>query len=198
MGKETALKTINEPSLMAPMALGEIFFQSGMFADVKSQAQAVVKIIAGKEMGLAPMQAMMGLYMTQKGQIGVMAKIAGAIVKRSGKYDYTITKHDDKECSITFYSIDGERKELGVSTFTFKDAAVAGLANKDVWKNYPRNMLYARALGNGITWYCPDVLCGCYIAEELKEIPEEEPETPMAALEFDQEGNEITTEAVNG
>ena len=34
-----------------PMALSEVFLKSGMFPDVKSQAQGVVKILAGKELG---------------------------------------------------------------------------------------------------------------------------------------------------
>jgi hypothetical protein len=38
------------------------------------------------------------------------------------------------------------------------DAKAAGLAGKDVWKQYPRNMLFARALTNGMRWFTPDLL----------------------------------------
>ena len=43
---ENELQVIDE--LRQPMAIGEVFAKSGMFPDVKSQAQAVVKILAGK------------------------------------------------------------------------------------------------------------------------------------------------------
>ena len=159
-------------SLKEPMALGEIFMRSGMFKDVKSQAQAVVKIIAGKEIGLAPMESMQNIYMTPDGKIGVMAKIVGALIKKSKKYDYTLDKLDDTECIISFFVIDGDKRiELGKSNFTTKDAAKAGLINKDNYKNYPRNMNFARALMNGARWYAPDVYCG-YAVEELEKTDE--------------------------
>ena len=168
--KEKDLMVIE--SLKEPMALGEVFMKSGMFKDVKSQAQAVVKIIAGKEIGLAPMESMQNIYMTPDGKIGVMAKIVGALIKKSKKYDYTLEKLDDTECIIVFFIIENEKRiELGKSSFSFKDAAKAGLVNKDNYKNYPRNMNFARALMNGARWYTPDVYCG-YAVEELEKTSE--------------------------
>ena len=173
--KEKAIQTVTviPEILKEPMALGDVFMKSGMFKDVKSQAQAVVKIIAGREIGLAPMESMQNIYMTPDGKIGVMAKIVGALIKKSTKYDYAIEKLDDTECVIVFYIIDkeGKRIELGKSPFTFKDAAKAGLANKDNYKNYPRNMFFARALSNGTRWFCPDVFCG-YTVEEVENVKE--------------------------
>lgn len=157
-------------SLNEPMALGDVFMKSGLFKDVKTKAQAVVKILAGRELGLAPIESMINIYMTPNGQIGLQAKIIGSLIKKSGKYDYTVDKLDNEGCTITFYILDytgeGKRIELGKSTFTKRDAALAGIINKDNWKNYPRNMMFARALSNGAKWYTPDAFCG-YTAEEL-------------------------------
>ncbi len=49
------------------------------------------------------------------------------------------------------------------------DAKKAGLSGKDVWKKYPRNMLFYRALTSGVRLYCPDVTGGVvvYTAEEI-------------------------------
>ena len=127
-GKEIA------PMLAEPMQLGEVFMQSGMFTDVKTQAQAVVKILAGRELGLAPIEAMSNLFIVN-GKVALQAKAIGALIKKNGKYDYSVDKIDDTECSLTFYSLsDGKRSELGKSVFTIKDAARAGIVNKDVWK----------------------------------------------------------------
>lgn len=157
---------MNFESLKEPMAIGQIFAESGMFTDIKTQAQAVVKILAGKELGLSPFQSVSGIYMVNN-KLALQANVMSSLVKNSKKYDYVVNNIDDAECSLTFFK--GETK-LGDSIFTFKDAAKAGLVNKDVWKNYPRNMLFARALSNGARWYCPEVICGWHTVEEMNDI----------------------------
>lgn len=152
--------------LKQPMAIGEVFAKSGMFPDVKSQAQAVVKILAGKELGLSPFEAMGNLYLVN-GKLSLTSKAMAGLIKKSKKYDYIIKKLDDTECILSFVKDD---TEIGISTFTFKDAAKAGLVNKDVWKNYPRNMLLARAISNGCRWFCPEIISGYYSTEELEDL----------------------------
>lgn len=167
------VKENGQKPLDSIQGLSKIFYESGIFEDVKSEAQAIVKIYAGKEIGLSPLQSMMGLYIV-KGQVAATSKVISALIKKSKDYNYLIEKLDNEECILSFTQ-DGE--ELGKSVFTIKDAAKAGIVNKDNWKNYPRNCLFARALSNGARWYTPDVYCG-YAQEELEElvvekIPEE-------------------------
>lgn len=183
--KERAEKmqlTVTE-ALIEPMALGEVFIKSGMFTDVKSQAQAVVKILAGKELGLAPLESMTNIYIVN-GKVALQAKIIGSLIKKSTKYDYIVEKLDEQECVIAFFSTDNteKRTELGKSIFTMKDAAKAGIVNKQVWKAYPRNMLFARALSNGARWYTSDVFCG-YTAEEI-----ESPREITSVITMDKKG----------
>ena len=152
--------------LREPMAIGEVFAKSGMFPDVKSQSQAVFKILAGKELGLTPFEAMGSIYVVN-GRLALASKAMSGLIKRSKKYDYVIKKLDDSECTIDITNADGV---IGSTTFTFKDAAKAGLVNKDNWKNYPKNMLFARALSNACRFYCPDVISGYYTTEELEDL----------------------------
>lgn len=153
------------------MALGEVFAASGIFKDVKTAAQAVVKILAGKELGLTPIESMNSLYIVND-KIAVLTNIIASRIKKSGKYDYVVDKLDNEECQITFLSIkNGESKDIGKSIFTIKDAAKAGIVNKDNWKGYPRNMLFCRALSNGARWYCPDSISSYHSIEELEDIP---------------------------
>lgn len=179
--------------LKEPMALGEVFAKSGMFPDVKDQAQAVVKIMAGKELGLSAFESMASIYMVN-GKLALTSKAMSSLIKRSRKYDYTVDELTETECKISFYRLqkpeDGMNKDvlLGQSIFTFKDAAKAGLVNKDVWKNYPKNMLFARALSNGARFYAPDAICGYYATEELQDI-EEPPVSPQKQIiEMNSEG----------
>jgi len=154
--------------LTETMSLGDIFVKSGMFPDIKAQAQAVVKILAGRELGLSPLESMTSIYIVN-GKVALQAKVIAALIKKSGKYDYQVEKQDNEECTIAFFQKNGTLKEIGKSTFTIKDAAKAGIVNKDSWKNYPKNMLFARALSNGARFYCPDVY-SAYTPEELEGI----------------------------
>ena len=77
-----------------------------------------------------------------------------------------MTINTDAQVSIEFYQ---EGKSIGVSTFTMEDAKAAKLNAKDNWQKFPRNMLFARAISNGVRWYCPDVFSGAavYTPDEI-------------------------------
>lgn len=180
--------------LKEPMALGEVFAASGMFPDIKTQAQAVVKIMAGKELGLSAFQSVSGIYMVN-GRLALQAGVMSSLIKRSTKYDYTVDELTTEICKLTFYdTTKEEHRPLGESEFSFKDAAKAGLVNKDNWKSYPKNMLFARALSNGARWYCPDVICGWYTAEEIHDIEPEVVSPQKAIIELSAEGAKDATE----
>jgi hypothetical protein len=50
-------------------------------------------------------------------------------------------------------------------------AKSAGLATRDTWKQYPRQMLRARVISEAIRTILPGVLSGCYLPDELAEMP---------------------------
>jgi hypothetical protein len=57
----------------------------------------------------------------------------------------------------------------------------AGLGTKENWKTYPRAMLRARVISEGIRTVYPSVLCGMYTPEEVMDFdPAEEPVTTAA------------------
>ena len=149
------------------LTIGETFFKSGMFADIKSAQQAVVKIMAGAEMGISPFAAMSGIHIIQ-GKPTIGAGLMAARVKGFGKYDYKVLEHSDKICSIEYFQ---NGKSLGVSTFTIEDARKAGTKNLD---KFPKNMLFARAMSNGVKWYTPDIYeSPVYVPEEMEQVNEE-------------------------
>lgn len=144
------------------ISIGETFYKSGMFADIKSAQQAVVKIMAGAEMGISPFQAMSGIHIIQ-GKPTIGAGLMASRVKASGKYNYKVTEMTDKVCTIDFTE---GGQPIGTSTFTIEDAKKAGTKNID---RFPRNMLFARAMSNGVRWFCPDIYEGpVYVPEEME------------------------------
>ena len=149
------------------ISIGETFYKSGMFADIKSAQQAVVKIMAGAEMGISPFQAMSGIHIIQ-GKPTIGAGLMASRVKASGKYNYKVLEMSDKVCSIEFTE---GGQSIGTSAFTIEDAKKAGTKNID---RFPRNMLFARAMSNGVRWFCPDIYEGpVYVPEEMAEVTED-------------------------
>lgn len=141
--------------------LGNMLAQSGFFSDAKEAAQAGVKVLAGLEMGIGAFSAMTGIHLIQ-GRPSVGANLMAARVKASGKYDYRVREMSDSVCAIEFFE---HGESIGTSTFTIEDAKKAGTKNLD---KFPRNMLYARAMSNGVRWFCPDVFTTpTYTPEEL-------------------------------
>ena len=147
--------------------LGEMLARSGYFTDARDAAQCVVKVLAGKELGFGPVASMTGVYIV-KGKVSLSANLMAAAVRRSGRYTFKVNVLTPTNCEIEFFEIiGGKRESLGVSGFTLADAQKAGTQNLD---KFARNMLYARAMSNGVKWFTPDVTGGpVYTPEEMGE-----------------------------
>jgi len=161
--------------------VGKMLAISGYFEDARDAAQASVKVLAGMEMGFGPFTSMTGIHII-KGKPSVGANLMAAAVKANPRYDYRVRKMDDKEVAIEFFElVSGKWESIGTSSFTAADAQKAGTQNMG---KFPRNMLFARAISNGIKWFCPDVFNGntTYTPDEL-------------GAEVDENGDVITIEA---
>lgn len=170
--KETALANIqyNDNSIVAMRTTARIFAASGMFPDARTEAQAYVKIMAGREMGLPAMFSMTKIYVVE-GKIMAGAEVLAAKIKSSGKYDYKVVTHDNEKCVINLYVLEnGKRVEPPeyVSTFTMDDARDAKLVKPNSgWEKWKRAMLYSKALSQGARIVCPEVINGIYTPEEF-------------------------------
>ena len=173
---------IKPPATLADLQLmAKLFLESGLFPNVKSVTQAFVKIKAGEEYGMGAFAAMQSLNIIQ-GKVELSGDAQARLVKASGKYDYVVTEHTDEACTIEFYRLDRMatsdaiiRTKIGVSRFTLEDAKAAGLGRTQTWQQYPRNMLFYRALTNGTAWHAPDALvCRSYAPGEISGIIEPE------------------------
>jgi hypothetical protein len=161
--------------------VSKMLAQSRFFTDAIDAAQCGVKVLAGTEMGFGAFASMTGIHII-KGKPSIGANLMAAAVKRHPNYNYRVLEHTPEVCRIAFYERwDGKLEQVGESTFTLADAKKAGTQNLD---KYARNMLFARAMSNGVKWYCPDVF----------DSPVYTPEELGAAV--DEEGNYIDVEVV--
>lgn len=171
---------LTAPAPMMPLEeiarWADVFVTSGMFKDAKSVAQACVKIQAGQELGLPPFAAMRGFDVIE-GKPAPNAGLTAALIKRSGRYGYNVTRSDATACVLEW--TEGGRV-IGETAFTMDEAKAAGLAGKGPWRSYPQDMLFARALTRGARRFCADVFMGSvYTPEELgaDEAPDDSPQT---------------------
>lgn len=147
-------------------SLAEILSKASNLPDaLKGKIPDVVaQMLAGAELGLAPMASIRGVHIVQ-GKPIMSADTMVGLVMSSGLAEYFV-QLESSATSVTF-----ETKRRGSPhpqrcTWTMEDAKRAGLASKDNWRLYPRQMLSARAraeLGRSVY---PDVLAGVYVPEE--------------------------------
>ena len=146
--------------------IGNAMVRSGYFADSKDVNQAIVKILAGRELGLGEFASMSGIHII-KGKPALGANLLASLIKNDSRYNYKVITMTDQECSIDFYERwDNKWDMMGNSSFTAQDAKKAGTQNMD---KFPRNMLFARAISNGAKWFTPGIFGGApvYTPEEL-------------------------------
>ncbi len=170
--------TTNEADMTEPQILtfGEAkefavaAYKSGLFPDAKSEAQAIIKVWAGRELGISPLTALNKLYLVQD-KIGMAAEVVVILLCRNG---YQISINYDNYDSPTACEVILSHTLKGnfTSRFSLTDAQRAGLIKPgSAWQKYPRDLLYARALTSGARKFAPEVLGGMgYTQEELVNI----------------------------
>ena len=130
--------------------------KSGYFQDVKSEAQAIVKVMAGSELGLPPFASMSGIHIIQ-GKPVLGANVIATLVKNDPRYDYRIITKPQAQDTEMFLEWYENGKSVGEAGFTIKEAQNAGLTGKDNWKKYTSDMLFARAISRGARRFAPGI-----------------------------------------
>ena len=139
--------------------------KSKMFG-MKTTEEAFALMLIAQAEGMHPAIAARDYHVIQ----GRPTLKADAMLARfqnaGGKVQWDV--YTDAEVTGTFSHPQGGSLKL---TWTFAQAKAIGLTCKDNWKNYPRAMLRARCISEGIRTVYPGCVVGTYTAEELEEIP---------------------------
>lgn len=114
---------------------------------------------------------------------GKPAKKAEAMLRDfiAGGGKVTWNKLDDECAEATFAHPQGGTVTIN---WTMARAAKAGLANKDTWKKFPRQMLRSRVVSEGVRTVYPNATSGLYVPEEVRDfgeapkLPADTPPTP--------------------
>jgi hypothetical protein len=123
-------------------------------------------IMAGRELGLAPMAALRSLNVID-GKPVLNADGMVAIVRSSGKCKrFEMIESSDKIATFETERVGESPKRL---SWTIEQATRAKLTNKDNWKNHPEAMLRARCKAALARLVYEDVLMGVYEPDEAAE-----------------------------
>lgn len=121
-------------------------------------ADVLAMVLYGQDLGLSPMQAIQGIYVV-KGKAQLSAQLWLALARRAG-HQVVVKDHTVTSCTVEITR--GDTGDKHAETFTIEDAQRAKLAAKDIWQQYPKRMLLARAISDCCRFICPEIALGFY------------------------------------
>ena len=143
--------------------MAEVAAGSKMFGFKNTQEAMAIMLLCQAE-NLHPAVAMRDFHVIQ----GRPALKADAMLARfqqaGGKVEWK--EYTDEKVTGVFSHPQGGTLEL---SWTLAKAKAIGIANKDNWKNYPRAMLRARVVSEGIRSVYPGCVVGVYTPEEVQD-----------------------------
>lgn len=189
MSNQLAVIGVSEIGKMA-----DAVAKSGLFGMKKPEEAMALMLIAQAE-GTHPALAVRDYHIIQ----GKPALKADAMMARFQQAGGRVEWHkiSDEEVSATFSHPSGGSAPI---TWTKEDAVRAGFWGKDNWKKFPRQMLRARVISEGIRTVFPGVVIGVYTPEEVQDFDDrpikdmgraEVMETKKAAPEITKEQSDM-------
>ena len=143
--------------------MGAAIAKSGLFG-VKTPEQAVTLMLVAQADGLHPAVAARDYHVIQ-GRPALRSDAMLARFQQAGGRVEWIT-HEDSVVSGRFSHPQGGSV---VIEWTFERAKNANLTNKETWRAYPRQMLRARVISEGVRAVFPGVAVGTYTVEEVQD-----------------------------
>lgn len=133
---------------------------------MKTVEQATALMLIAQAEGYHPALAARDYHIIQGRPTLKAETMMARFQQQGGKVEWKVLT--DEEVTATFSHPSGGSATI---TWTFEQARKAGLTGKDNWKNYPRAMLRARVVSEGIRTVFPGVVLGVYTPEEVQDIP---------------------------
>ena len=169
------IKTLEPQSIDEATQLARAACASKLYA-VASPEAALMILLTGRDLGLTASQSFRAIYVVS-GKPVVSSDAMVAAIRRSGLCaSWRCIENTTERCTIE--TLRQGETEPERETFAWADAERAGLSRKDVWRQYPRDMLRHRAAAGLARRVYPDVVLGCYAPGEI-----EEPSTAPATVE---------------
>jgi hypothetical protein len=164
MSNNTQLTQVNTQVALGDMqVMASAIVKSGLFG-MKTPDQALALMIVATAEGRHPGSVAADYHIIQ-GRASLKADSMLARFQQSGgRVEWH--DHTNEKVSATFSHPAGGSLRID---WDMARAKAAGLGGKDNWKSYPRQMLRARVISEGVRATFPAVLNGMYTPEEVQE-----------------------------
>ena len=139
--------------------------KSKMFG-MKTPDEAFALMLIAQAEGMHPAIAARDYHVIQGRPTLKADAMLARFQQAGGKVQWDV--YTDAEVTGTFSHPAGGTLKL---TWTIAQAKAIGLTGKDNWKNYPRAMLRARCISEGIRTIYPGCVVGTYTADEIEDNP---------------------------
>lgn len=158
--------------------MAEVAAKSGLFPAIRSPEAAMALMMICNSEGLHPMQALRRYHIVDgKPSMRADAMLA-EFQERGGKVEW-IERSDERAEAV--FAAPGAKPEK--VSWSIQQARNAGLASKDVWRKYPRQMLSARVTSEGVRLVMPSIVVGIYTPEEVQDF-DDTPRAPTPAKPY--------------
>lgn len=168
MSNESSITVITPKSIDEAKSFSQMISKSALLPDALrgKEAEILMTIMTGAELGLAPMQSIRAIDVI-KGKPTLKAEAMTALVRgRRDVCEYLVLKESTaKRCTY-------ETKRVGdpgptTMSFGIEDAQAAGLLGNDNYKRFPAAMLRARAGSAICKAVYSDLILGFYDPDEM-------------------------------
>lgn len=163
MNTEVTIYGVKDMQVMA-----EAVAKSGLFG-MKTPDQALALMLVAQSENCHPATITQDYDIIQGKACRKTHSVMARFQQMGGKVEWH--KLDETIADATFSHPSGGSLRM---TWTFEQAKKAGLTNKDNWKNYPRAMLRARCIAEGVRAIYPAAIGGMMVSEEAQDSPQGE------------------------
>jgi hypothetical protein len=189
------IRTLEPQSIDEATTLARAAVASKLYA-VSSAEAALMILLTGRDLGLTASQSFRAIYVVS-GKPVVSSDAMVAAIRRSGLCSsWRVIETTTERCTIE--TLRAGESEPERESFSMEDATRAGLSRKDVWRQYPRDMLRHRAAAGLARRVYPDVVLGCYAPGELEEQTSSSPTVEVVRLSAEQIVEEYDREIAGG
>lgn len=160
---------IRQDDIDSDIRLANALAQSGFYKDIRDAAAGVVKLRIARELGLG-LKGISDVHIVEGKPTLSYQAILGMVRSYTGphntdRYSFRYLRRDE-ECVEIEWTINGE--VIGTSKCDTSDAKRMGVAGRQTWQKYPRQMRTARAVTEGVNAFMPEVIGGSiYTPDEL-------------------------------
>lgn len=168
----TDIVPVGHRAMLAPNSMEDAWKVAGHLArtsfvpkGLRNDHAAVFAVaVWASEVGVGVIQALNGVHVID-GTVSVKPEMMRSLIRRDG-HSLVVVENTAERCTI--HGKRADTGDEGTATFTIEEARAAQLTGKAVWRQYPADMLLARATSRLARQLFSDCVAGLsYTADEV-------------------------------